>query len=117
MNLTDIFDTAIIQPSFFFNPARTDEIGIIAASVKAQAVLDRNGEMIGGKKTSETVIGFEMEIDSQYFDKPDYVERYNAYETGFGDLVGTYPTAYYAGAPETMIKLSDLIGKFLSKNG
>ncbi len=115
-NLTDIFDTVIIQPSFFFNPARTDEIGIIAASVKAQAVLDRNGEIIGGKKTSKTVIGFEMEIDSQYFDKPDYPERYNAYESGFGDLVGTYPTAYYAGPPETMIKCSDIIAKFLSKN-
>lgn len=116
-NLTDIFDTVIIQPSFFFNPARVDEIGIISDCVRKQAVVDINGNIIGGKKTSKTVIGFEMEIDSQFFDKEGYPERYYAYEKGFGEFVGKYPTAYYAGAPETMIKLSDnVIKTFFNKN-
>ena len=117
VNLTNIFDTVIIQPSFFFNPARVDEIGIIADSIRQQAVVDINRKVIGGKKTSNTVIGFEMEIDSQFFDREGYPERYYAYENGFGEFVGTYPTAYYSGAPETMLKLTDLISKFLNKNG
>ncbi len=116
VNLTDIFDTVIIQPSFFFNAARVDEIGIVSNCVRKQAVVDINGEIIGGKKLSKTEIGFEMEIDSQFFDKEGYPERYYAYEEGFGEFVGKYPTAYYAGAPETMLKLTDLMSKFFNKN-
>jgi hypothetical protein len=83
--------------------------------VRRQAVVDINGEIIGGEKKSNARIGFEMEIDSQYFDKEGYPERYLAYEKGFGEFVGEYPTAYYAGAPETMLKLCDVIGKFFGK--
>ena len=116
VNLTDIFDTVIIQPSFFFNSALVDEFGIISNCIRNQAVVDINGDIIGGKKTSNSVIGFEMEIDSQFFDREGYPERYYAYEKGFGEFVGKYPTAYYAGAPETMIKLSgDIIKKFFKK--
>lgn len=112
LNLTDIFDVAIIQPSFFFNKARVDEIGIVAASVAAQAVLDKDGNIIGGKKTSKTLIGFEMEIDHQFYTDEDYQKRYYAYEQGFGKLVGSFPTAYYAGTPETLVKSADIIAKF-----
>lgn len=116
VNLTNIFDTVIIQPSFFFNSARTQEIGIVADCVRKQAVVDANGEIIGGRKISNTEIGFEMEIDSQFFNDDNYVQRYYAYEKGFGEFVGKYPTAYYAGAPETMIKVSkDIISKFYGK--
>lgn len=112
VNLTDIFDTAIIQPSFFFNKARVDEIGIVSDCVRKQAVVDINGDIIGGKKISKTEIGFEMEIDSQFFNDESYLERYYAYEKGFSEFVGERPTAYYAGASETMLKLLDVIGKF-----
>ncbi|MBQ9848140.1 MAG: DUF4855 domain-containing protein [Clostridia bacterium] len=115
VNLTDIFDTVIIQPSFFFNAARTEEIRIVSDCVRKQAVVDINGHVIGGKKTSKTEIGFEMEIDSQFFNKEGYPERYYAYEKGFGEFVGKRPTAYYAGAPETMLRLTELMGEFLNK--
>ena len=112
VNLTDIFDTVIIQPSFFFNPARVMEIAIVSNCARKQAVVDINGEIIGGKKTSKTEIGFEMEIDEQFYDREGYPERYYAYENGFGEFVGKCPTAYYAGAPETMIRSLDIIRKF-----
>ena len=112
VNLTDIFDYVIIQPSFFFNPARTEEIGIVSQCVGKQAVVDINGNIIGGKKTSRTEIGFEMEIDHQFYESDAYVERYYAYEKGFGSFVGLRPTDYYAGTPETLIKTLDIIEKF-----
>lgn len=112
VNRTDIFDTAIIQPSFFFNPARVDEIAIVSDCVRKQAVVDINGEIIGGEKTSNTEIGFEMEIDHQFFDREEYVPRYYAYEKGFGEFLGETPTAYYAGAPETMLMLLELMKKY-----
>ncbi len=112
VNLTDIFDYVIIQPSFFFNSARTEEIGIVSNCVKNQAVVDINGNIIGGKKTSKAEIGFEMEIDHQFLENDSYVQRYYAYEKGFGEFVGVHPTAYYAGAPETLLKVSDVISKF-----
>ena len=115
VNLTDIFDTAIIQPSFFFNPARVDEIRIVSDCVRKQAVVDINGEIIGGVKTSNTEIGFEMEIDHQFFTNEAYPPRYYAYEEGFGEFVGKYPTAYYAGAPETMLKVLDVMNKYYNK--
>lgn len=115
VNLTNIFDTVIIQPSFFFNAARVDEIGIVSDCVRKQAVVDINGEIIGGKKVSNTEIGFEMEIDEQFYDREGYPERYYAYENGFGEFVGKRPTAYYAGAPETLIKTLPIIDKFFKK--
>ena len=117
VNLTDIFDTAIIQPSFFFNSARVDEIRIVSDCVRKQAVVDINGEIIGGKKLSNTEIGFEMEIDEQFYNREGYSERYYAYEEGFGEFVGKRPTAYYAGAPETTVKALDIIDKFYKKSG
>lgn len=111
-NLTDIFDHVVIQPSFFFNSARTEEIGIVSSSVKKQAVLDINGEIIGGRKTSSTEIGFEMEIDHQFYEKEDYPPRYYAYEKGFGEHVDKHSVFYYAGTPETLVRSADIIKKF-----
>lgn len=114
VNLTDIFDVVIIQPSLFFNKAREDEIKIVAQSVEKQAVLDIDGNIIGGKKTSKTEIGFEMEIDSQFFADNAYKERYYRYEKSFLPFVGKHPTAYYAGAPETMIRVLDVMDGFFN---
>ena len=115
VNLTNIFDTVIIQPSFFFNSARVDEIEIVSNCVRKQAVVDINGNIIGGKKVSNSEIGFEMEIDEQFYDREGYPERYYAYEKGFGEFVGVRPTAYYAGTPETLMKSLPIIDKFYKK--
>lgn len=114
-NRTNIFDTVIIQPSYFFRAERTPELGIVAECVRQQQVIDTDGSVIGGEKTSGTVIGFEMEIDHQFFDKEDYKERYYGYEKAFGEFVGKYPTAYYAGCPDTAVKVADLMKKFLQQ--
>lgn len=115
VNLTNIFDTVIIQPSFFFNSARVDEIEIVSNCVRKQAVVDINGNIIGGKKVSNSEIGFEMEIDEQFYDREGYPERYYAYEKGFGEFVGVRPTAYYAGTPETLMKSLPIIDRFYKK--
>ena len=114
INRTDIFDTAIIQPSYFFREVRKPGLELVRKSVERQAVVDADDSIIGGEKTSKTVIGFEMEIDWQFFEKEDYPPRYYAYEEAFGDFVGKYPTAYYAGCPDTAVKLYELMGKFLN---
>lgn len=115
VNLTNIFDTVIIQPSYFFNATRKDGLEIIAKSIERQAVLDPEFNVIGGEKKSNALIGFEMEIDSQFFNDESYVPRYYAYEEAFGKFVGKYPTAYYAGYPETLIRVGDIIKKFFNK--
>ena len=115
VNLTDIFDTVILQPSYFFNKTRAPGIKAVGDSVARQQIVDLNGNTVGGKKVSDTVIGFEMEIDWQFFEKEEYPERYYAYEQAFGGFVGKYPTAYYAGCPETAVKLADVISKFFNK--
>lgn len=115
VNRTDIFDTVIIQPSYFFRAERTPELELVKACVEQQQVIDADGSVIGGEKTSKTVIGFEMEIDSQFFDQQDYHDRYWAYEKTFGQFVGKYPTAYYAGCPDTTVKVAELMAKFLKQ--
>ena len=37
------------------------------------------------------------------------------YEETYGEFVGKYPTAYYAGCPDTAVKVADLMKKFLNK--
>lgn len=115
-NLTDIFDTVIIQPNYFFNAVRFPGMEIVKACAEKQAVVDKDGNIIGGEKRSKTAIGFEMEIDWEYFEKPEHAKRYQAYEETFGELVGKYPTAYYAGCPDTAVKLHELIRAFLKRN-
>ncbi len=115
-NLTNIFDTIIIQPGYFWHVDRKIGVEVIKNSVEQQAVLDTNGNIIGGKKTSDTVIGWEMEIDQNYLLGGSYVTRYNTYVDTFKDFVGQYPTVYYADAPEYMLQLTDEIGEFFGSN-
>lgn len=111
-NLTNIFDTVIMQPSYYFNSDRTEGLNIIKNSVAVQAVLNASGGIIGGAKTSDTRIGFEMEIDDRYFTDSAYRARYEAYVNAFADFVGQYPTAYYAGSPEVMLTLTQQMTAF-----
>lgn len=115
VNLTDLFDTVIIQPSYFFHAERIPGLEIVKNCVSKQKIVDKDGNVIGGEKRSKTVIGFEMEIDWQYFEKPDYVSRYEAYEETFGEFVGKYPAAFYAGCPDIAIKLQERIRSFYEK--
>ncbi len=114
-NKTDIFDTVLIQPSYFFNSELTDNPRIIKDCVEKQAVVYSNGDIIGGTKTSDTVIGWEMEIDSEYFaDDPGAEARYQTYVDTFKDFVGIYPTAYYASIIADTVELLDRINEFYS---
>lgn len=112
VNRTNIFDTVILQPSYYFNSARSGGLTIIKNSVASQAVLNASGAIIGGSKTSNTSIGFEMEIDEKYFSDTAYRMRYEAYVNTFAEFVGQYPTAYYAGSPDCMLTLTEQITSF-----
>ncbi len=114
-NKTNIFDTVIIQPSYFFNAQLTDNLRIIKDCVENQAVVYSNGDIIGGTKTSDTVIGWEMEIDSEEMaNDPQAGDRYQAYVDTFKDYVGIYPTVYYSSIiADTMASL-DKIAEFYS---
>jgi hypothetical protein len=85
---------------------------IVPECVEKQAVVDIEHNIIGSKKTSRTEIGFEMEIDAQFYEKEGYPERYYDYEKAFGHFVGKNPTAYYAGTPQTLLRSLDIIEKF-----
>lgn len=111
-NKTNIFDTVILQPSYYFMPARSNGLTIIKNSVESQAVLNASGSIIGGSKTSDTKIGFEMEIDERYYSNSAYRARYKAYVDVFSHLVGEYPTAFYAGRPDVMLTLTQQMTAF-----
>ena len=111
-NKTNIFDTVIMQPSYYFHEERESGLDIIHDSVAQQAVLNSSGAVIGGTKTSDTEIGFEMEIDERYFTDSAYRERYQAYVDSFAEFVGQYPTAYYASSPEVMLTLTKQMTAF-----
>ncbi len=112
VNLTDIFDTVIIQPSYFFRNERIKELAIVKECVKRQAVVDIHGNIIGGCKRSKTVIGFEMEIDQRFYSDPEYAKRYQGYVDSFSEFLNIYPTAYYAERPDIMLTLLREIKKF-----
>ena len=112
-NKTDIFDAVIIQPSYFFNSEYTDNLELIRDCVEQQAVLYNFGYVIGGEKTSDTVIGWEMEIDAtDLANDPGAEARYQAYVDTFKDLVGVYPTAYYASIVPETVEVLDKIADF-----
>lgn len=76
-----------MQPSYYFHENRESGLEIIHNSVAQQAVLNSSGAVIGGTKTSDTEIGFEMEIDERYFTDSAYRERYQAYVDTFAEFV------------------------------
>lgn len=112
-NMTDIFDKVIIQAGYFWNgDEKLTELETIKKSLEQQAVLDADGNIIGGKKTSDTVIGAEMEIDSSYFSNPQKAENYKSYTDAYDEFLDRYPIVYYADEPRTMVRLLDTIGEF-----
>ncbi len=114
-NKTDIFDMILIQPSYFFDASLKNNPQIIKNCVEKQAVVREDGEIIGETKTSDTVIGWEMEIDATDIKKGSAAEtRYQAYVDAFKDLRGVYPTAYYASIITETVDVLDKISEFYS---
>lgn len=103
-NRTDIFDYVILQPTYYFY-SDYKNIPIIKASMGNNAVLDTDQGIIGGIKTSRTIIGAEMEIDRNYGSiagrdgtAKGYQDRYQEYVNAFKDGSAKYPIAFYAGS-------------------
>lgn len=107
-NRTDIFDYVILQPSYYFSAA-SKNIPYIKASTDINAVLDIDQNIIGGIKSSKTVIGAEMEIDKQIVPATGtesaakaYQERYQEYVKAFKGTQQKYPVAFYAGSRDDL---------------
>ena len=116
INKTNIFDTVILQPSYYFNSEHSNGVNVISKCVEKQAIVNSSGSIIGGTKTSNTVIGFEMEINEKYYTDSAYKTRYNTYVSAFSKFVGKYPTAFYASNPDVMIGLTPVIGDFFDSS-
>jgi len=107
-NKTDIFDYVILQPTYYFN-SDLKNIPIIKASIENNAVLDNEQNIIGGIKSSNTIIGAEMEIDKNYAPAAGkeaaakaYGERYQEYVNAFKNAGQKYPVAFYAGSRDDL---------------
>lgn len=107
-NRTDIFDYVILQPTYYFY-SDFKNIPFIKASIENNAVLDNEQSIIGGIKSSNTIIGAEMEIDKNYapvagkesFAKA-YGERYREYVNAFKEAGKKCPIAFYAGSRDDL---------------
>jgi len=103
-NRTDIFDYVILQASYYFY-SDSKNIPFVEASVENNVVLDTEQGIIGGIKSSKTIIGPEMEIDKNIApvsgkegDTKAYQERYQEYVKAFKETKPKYPVAFYAGS-------------------
>ncbi|HOV28016.1 MAG TPA: hypothetical protein PK566_16880 [Pseudobacteroides sp.] len=101
-NRTNIFDYVIVQPSYYFKADHKNNISLVQNSSKSNMVLDINNDIVGGIKTSKTLIGAEMEIDSRYntmsgYTYNGYKNRYSEYVKAFSALDKETPIAFYAG--------------------
>lgn len=97
---TNIFDYALIQPGYYFNPTGAD---LTCESVRTAIAIQRVIYQID-KQThkvqpilhesaitcTKTVIGCQMEIDRKYDGNPTIQEQYKLYETVFNQSAGAY---------------------------
>jgi hypothetical protein len=107
-NRTNLFDYIIIQPTYYFKSS-SKNIPYVQSSSKSNMVLDVNDDIVGGIKSSKTLIGAEMEIDSNYntvIGKEDvskaYQERYSDYVKAFSAVKKETPVAFYAGSRDEL---------------
>ncbi len=99
-NLTNNFNYVILQPGYYFYPELgVTNVNLVQKCVGQQMCYLTNGIIVGGKKTSSTVIGAEMEIDNS-ITNAQYLNRYNTYVSALKQFVGTYPVGFYCGAPD-----------------
>lgn len=82
-NTTNIFNTVLLQPSHYFIGNLEVNLSLVKNSVNLQEVRRRdnnnNTNIQVVAKTSNTIIGCQMEIDRNYFNMQEYVTRYNQY--------------------------------------
>lgn len=125
VNRKDWFDYCLIQPNYFWNPSVAANLDGVRYSVDKQMICYRDGVPAAGGRTSTlTVIGVEMEIDSSIYNDSGKASRYQQYEAKY-DPVVNYPFAYYAGnayslfstpkGPYWTKSIVDTIGDFYSR--
>lgn len=114
INKKDIFDYAILQPSYYFvSSLGTAAVTLVKNCIAQQKCVSSTGSIIGGSKTSSTEIGGEMEIDLNAKTNSSYLNRYNTYVSNFATYItGTTkrPIAFYADYPEVLMD-SMIFGK------
>ena len=99
-NQTDIFDYVILQPNHVFSPGLDYNIDLIKEITLQNAVLNKNYVVWGGEKKSSTMVGAEMESQSNLFsgsDREENLEKYQDYVNAYQDFVDKYPIALYYG--------------------
>lgn len=106
---TDIFDYAVIQPSYYFTPNFGNELSCdaIRTAIAMQRLCYAGGLPILHETAItnfKTVIGCQMEIDYLYNTDAAYKARYNTYEEVFNQSYGAfnkYPAnfGFYFGCP------------------
>ncbi|MGE6260127.1 hypothetical protein ACQKCU_19980 [Heyndrickxia sporothermodurans] len=103
INTTNIYDIAILQPHYYFDSSVQANLEGVYYSIKnknnpsKQGVSYRDGVIVT-PKTSNTIIGAEMESDWHIASSnpdPTYFQRYNEYKAKFSELKGSYPLAFY----------------------
>ncbi|KJS14952.1 MAG: hypothetical protein VR69_15920 [Peptococcaceae bacterium BRH_c4b] len=119
INTRNIYDIAVIQPHYYFDSSVQANLNGVYYSVKninnpsMQGVSYRDGAVVVSK-TSNTIIGAEMECDWHIVppnSNSSYQSRYNEYVTKFSPLKSSYPIAFYwSGDPQSA--LANLINPF-----
>ncbi len=97
-NRTNIFDAVFMQAGYFWHEENKDMIDLLQRSTKANAVLNDDGVVYGGEKTSDTLVGAEIEIDQNISlsKGEEYFARYKAYYDALIQYKDTSPIAIYA---------------------
>jgi len=96
-NKTDIFDYVVIQPHYYFDETVPKNLTGVQYSVRKQSVCYRDGNAVVNK-TSNTVIGPEMELSWKVVppnNYPDCVNRYNEYVSSFSEFKNEKPIIFY----------------------
>ena len=99
-NQTDIFDYVILQPNHVFTDGLDYNIDLIKEATLQNAVLNKSYVAWGGEKKSSTMVGAEMESQSNLYsgkDREKNLERYQAYVDAYQDFLGKYSIAMYYG--------------------
>jgi len=101
-NKTDIFDYVIMQPNYYFNEKEAPWMPLVKASLDSGAVVNYNKYVVGGTKTSKTIVTAELEIDARV-SQSSFKARYDTYVSNFKPFVGKLPFVYYAGARDDLM--------------
>lgn len=116
---SNVIDIAMLQPMFYFHGSDCTDSGdgssnltLVKNCVAANACKYFSGKVVpsttstspSAVKTSNTTVGFEMEIDSDV-SKPDYASRYAKYASTFSSYYnGSAPYAFYVGSRASFLQ-------------